>query len=166
MHSSKIKDTNRRFEEGGWVDNLPNLDDIAVKVRPLFNADYSRRLEKLSRNLSMEERQDEKIQMDMQDQLVKETVLLDWRGIDDMPYNKKNVDKVFSDPDFGIFKQAIIYAASVVARQGKASLEDDLKNSSASLNGSSPGAKAASDGTQNSRQAGRSRRGTSKHAPA
>ena len=59
--------------------------------------------------------------------------LLDWRGIVDQdgnpaPYSMELAKKFLTDPQYEKLVEACLIAASVVAEQTKAEIEDDAKN--------------------------------------
>jgi len=128
MKLDEIATVTRNIEQGAWVADLPNLPGVSVKVRGAYNADYSRLLAKLRSEMSPEEIRDPNIQDSLEPQLLHETVLLDWDGIEDTPYSKETAARLLTHPDYAAFRRAVSYAANVVARQGKASLEAARKN--------------------------------------
>jgi hypothetical protein len=65
--------------------------------------------------------------------LVRDTSLLDWRGIENgdgqpEPYSKEAANKYLTDPQYEAFVWACVWAANTVAEQGQAEIEDDAKN--------------------------------------
>lgn len=128
MKLDDLKAITRNIEQGAWVRDLPNLPGVALKVRGTFNADYSRLMAKLMAQRTPEqvgnEEEDEKLEI----QLLHETILVDWSGIEDAPYSPDMALKLLSDPELAVFRGAVRYAGNVVARQGKQSLENDAKN--------------------------------------
>jgi hypothetical protein len=53
------------------------------------------------------------------------TILLDWKGLDDMPCTPENIDKAL---DLRVFRQAVRLASRMVSGRGRENLEDDAKN--------------------------------------
>ena len=133
MRLKEIKAVTRRREDGGWVGELPDLDGIQVRVRAIFNSLWSKETAKARATVSAEEFQSEHFQDELQTHLLRETSLLDWTGVlddegNELPYTIENADKLLTDPDYETFRRAVIYAAQVVASQGKERLEAEIKN--------------------------------------
>lgn len=129
MKISDIKDVNRKVEQGAWVTDLARLPGVAVKVRALWNADFFRLSTELNAGLSEDEQNDPAIQAAHEIRLLSETVLVDWSGIEDADYSPEQAVEFLSDPEMEVFLRAVRYAANVVLERGRASLEDDAKNS-------------------------------------
>lgn len=130
MKLSAIKDAGRNIEQGGWIDDLPHLPGVAVKVRGAFNSDYSKLLAKLRDEADPLQGEDRtKFEEEMQTKLLHQTVLVDWSGIEDAPeYDSETAYQLLTDPDFTIFRRAVVYASSIVATSGRKTLEADAKN--------------------------------------
>lgn len=142
MKLAQIEAVTANVEQGGWVRDLPNLDaDVAVRVRGLGNADYSQMLAKRRSEMSAKEWSDPEAQKEVETDLLVETILVDWEGIDDLPYSKEAAREILSDPRYLTFRRAVTYAATVVAQEGKETLEEDAKNSSPPSDGASRGGK-------------------------
>jgi hypothetical protein len=65
--------------------------------------------------------------------LLRETSLLDWRGIENgtgepLPFSKEVANKYLTDPEYEAFLWACMWAANVVAQQGQDEIEQDAKN--------------------------------------
>jgi hypothetical protein len=128
----KVKDIENRtsrVEGGGWVKNLPNLPGVAVKVRGSNNTEYRRRLGEMVGELSAEERKDKDRLTEIDTVLLAETILVDWEGIDDLEYSPEAAMELLTNPKLALFREAVIFAANVVAHEGRDTLEDDVKNS-------------------------------------
>lgn len=128
MKLSDIKAVTHKIEQGAWVSDLPNLPGISVKVRGYGNSDYRRLLTKLRAGMSAEESNDPFQQEQLDARLLYETILIDWHGIDDMPFSAENAETLLSDPDMAVFRMGVNYAASVVARDGQIIVEEAAKN--------------------------------------
>ncbi|WP_046869358.1 hypothetical protein [Microvirga massiliensis] len=129
MKLSDIRDVTNKIESGGWVGELPNLPGVKVKVRGIFNSDYRRLLAKLRADIPPEKWDDPEIAETIDTQLLHETILVDWHGIEDAEYTPELAKQLLSDPEFAVFRRAVHYAGNIVAAQGKQSLEADAKNS-------------------------------------
>jgi hypothetical protein len=59
--------------------------------------------------------------------------LLDWSGIEDedgkpLPFSKAQAGEYLTNPEHTRFREAAMWAASIVAEQGHAEIEEDAKN--------------------------------------
>jgi hypothetical protein len=130
---SAIKAKNERKEKGAWINELNEIEGVSVKVRGMNNVDYNRRLTEISRDLTPEQRVDPDTQREVQTQLLVETVLLDWKGVEDedgkpLECTPAMALKILSDPDMLIFRTAVIDAAINVTARGIEKLESAAKN--------------------------------------
>lgn len=128
MRLDQIKVVTTRIESGGWVRDLPNLPGVAVKVRGYGNADYRRLLTKLRQGKSVEEINDPDYQDQENARLLRDTILMDWSGIEETPFSPETADMLLSNPEYAVFRSAVMYAGNVVAQQGQETLEADQKN--------------------------------------
>lgn len=142
MKIADLKASGRRIEKGAWVGELPNLPGVEVKVRGAFNSDYNALFAKLAAEYTAEQLKDEAIQTEIDNRLMAETIIEDWRGIDDFPATPENKLAALTDPDLILLKRGINYAANNVATRGREADQDAEKNSPPSSDGSSPGASA------------------------
>jgi len=126
----------KKREEGAWVTDIPDFLDLALKVRGSGNKDWARMEAKLIAAVPRQRRvnglePDERLRINSI--LVRETSLLDWRGIENgtgepLPYSKEAANKYLTDPEYEAFVWACIWAANVVAQQGQDEIEQDAKN--------------------------------------
>jgi hypothetical protein len=126
---AQIKDRNSKIEKGAWVKDLPNLQDlgVAVQVRGYGNSDHLRVTGEEYAKLSEEQRKDKELTYEIDGRLIVQTLLLDWKGIDDLPFNAANAKRAMTDPDLAILRGAIDFATKTVAQNGHETLEADAK---------------------------------------
>jgi hypothetical protein len=124
----EIRETTKKLEDGAWVQDLPNLPGVAIKARGTFNSDYNRLFQKLRNKLNQAELMDDTVNEEIETQLLVETILLDWKGIDDAPFDKAKVADLLREPELAVLRRACVYAGNVVVREGKAELETTTKN--------------------------------------
>lgn len=133
MKLNEIRDVGRRIDQGAWVGDLPNLPGVRVRVRGLFNASYNRLMQKMRNDYTPEQLRDEKVQDTIDINLTLDAILLDWDGIEDeneqVPYSREVAQQLLTDPDMDVFRRAVAYASSIVAREGQDKVKDDVKNS-------------------------------------
>lgn len=133
MKLSNIKRNVAAEKSGRWIDvKLPEFDGVSFKVRGLGNPDYEALKARLFETRSPADREKD-LSADEIAQLLSETILLGWRGIlndDNTPlvFDAATAMKLLTDPDYGDFRSAVIWAAQNVGRDRYASAEQDAKN--------------------------------------
>ncbi len=118
--------------EGAWVGELPFpfLEGVSLRVRQLWNPDYAVLFGELSADLPKDEagKLSAADHEQVTDQCLRDTVLVDWRGIDD-ECNAEAKALVFSGERMReTWRAAIIWSASQVFDTVSASLKADAKN--------------------------------------
>lgn len=108
---------------GIWIKDIPNLDDIELKVRGLtsdeallFKAEKERSAPRSDRlkdgNLKPE------ASFRIFSQMLAEVILIDWKGIEEngkpLKYSKEKARQIFADKNFLPFHDAVVWAAQVV----------------------------------------------------
>lgn len=123
------------IEHGDWVDNLPDMPGIRIKVRGINNADYRKLQARLIREIPRSQRLEGLTPKDedaIMSQLLLETIVLDVEGLEDdngpIPYTRQLGEKLLFDPQFQRFRAAAATAADIVAQRRKAEIKDDAKN--------------------------------------
>lgn len=125
-----------KLEEGDWVDKIPEADGLRLKVRGAENKAWRRMQDKLI-NAVPRKRRINGLEPEDRDritaQLLLNTALLDWDGLhmdgQPIPYSKEKAQELLTDPQWVVFRNAVSYAANVVATQRQADIEDDVGNS-------------------------------------
>lgn len=126
-----------KLEQGDWVENIPEMGDLRLKVRGARNKDWVRMQGVLSdavpRNRKIGGRPIPAEMDRIMTALLRETCLLDWGGLegDDgaaIPYSKDKANELLSDPQYRNFRDAVIWASSVVADVHAADVEEVAKN--------------------------------------
>lgn len=136
MKLSAMKIDSTKQEQGDWVDNIPELLGVRFKTRGMNNKAWRKMSQTLMAAVPRVDRIDG-IGPDHQDringQLLRETAILDWDGIegDDgkpLPYSKEAFAKIWNDPDMQLFRDGALWAASIVAQRRAGNVEADAKN--------------------------------------
>lgn len=126
-----------KAEQGGWVDNIPELEGLRLKVRSANNKDWRKLMGRLIDAVPRRKRVGGRLDPAEQDRItsicLRDACLLDWGGLegDDgkpLAYTKELAEKFLTDPQYGKFRDGVLWAASVVAEQQTADTEDDVKN--------------------------------------
>lgn len=133
MKLSDIKVDTARAEAGEWVSDIPEMEDLRLKVRGTQCADARLMRNRILRGLPMNVRNDpdavffamEKIEPQVQ----AEVILLDWENFGDVPYSKEKAAELLNDPDWVRLHDAVSWAANRVGRQLSAAKEREVGNS-------------------------------------
>lgn len=136
MKLSQLSQNAAAAEAGRWVNHIPELGGLALKVRGLDNADYRRLSAQLASEIPRADRVlgvAPEVTDAMQTRLIVETVLIDWRGLEEddgsvVHYSRDMAMKLLTDPNYRAFRAAVIWAAGVVGDDRLASDEADAKN--------------------------------------
>ena len=144
MKLSTLKVDADKIEAGDWVRNIPEMGDLGLKVRGLQNAQYRRLQAKLLDAVPRSQRQGGRVDPDVMDGIMSScllsTVLLDWDGLEDeagaaVAYSKEQAKTFLTDPIYRRFRDAVVYAATVVGDAEAEGEKADLGNSSRALAG-------------------------------
>ncbi len=127
MKLKNLKVNSARAETGDWVGDLPDMDDLRLKVRGFSNADFgaitAREAAKVTREQREGGRRDGAPLPEVRERIMVkamvETILLDWDGLTDdggapIPYTKETATTLLSDPDCRPFRDAVSLAAARV----------------------------------------------------
>lgn len=136
MELTDIKRNVTAIEGGAWINNIPEMDDLELKVRGKDNADWRRLEAEKYAAVSWAKRvngripQDEMRRVNME--LLLEACLLDWRNVTEhgspVAFSREAAAQILNDPQCEGFADAIVWAASVVARTRATAAEDVAKN--------------------------------------
>lgn len=135
MKLSTLK-TDPRIYEGAWVTELPGLPGLSVKVRPGNNIDAQRAYNQAIASIPRAKRaagldpEDQRVALD---ESILAAVLLDWDGLEDddgnpIPFSGKLARELITQPETEAFREAVMWAATVVREIGIVSLKDAAKN--------------------------------------
>lgn len=113
-----------KFEQGDWVGDIPDMGALRLKVRGIGNTDYRRMQSRLFEAEPRQYKIGGKLPPERQDaitaQCLLHTVLMDWDGLRDekdkpIPYSKDLARDLLTKPEYKRFRDAVAWAASVVA---------------------------------------------------
>lgn len=137
MKLSDVKIDPIRLEQGAWVDNIPELEGLSLKVRGANNKDWRKLQTRLINAVPRKKRVGGQLDPDDQDRIMsivlRDTCLLDWKGLDDeagkpIAFTKELANSYLTDPQYGKFREGVAWAANVVAEQQDAEIAGDVKN--------------------------------------
>jgi hypothetical protein len=118
-----IETLSRNTEQGAWVNTIPNLPGVRLKVRGRHNSDYSRRHLELMTTMNPEGKDDPAIDEQIETILLAETIFLDWNI--DAPKDLDSLKTTLDDKRYVALRRGVIFASNVVATMG---VEGDAKN--------------------------------------
>lgn len=136
----KLKDAKvdtERAEAGAWVENIPDMEGLRLKVRGANNRDWRRLQTKLIQAVPRKRRMSGNLDPDDSDNITNHcllnTCLLDWEGLEDdedkpLPYSKEMATKFMTDPDYRRIRDAVSWAANKIADEGQEDVEADSGN--------------------------------------
>jgi hypothetical protein len=137
MKLTELAVDNDRAENGAWVDDIPELQGLRLKVRSSQNADWRRLQAKLMDAVPRKKRMGGRMDPDEMDRIMGSCLLncclLDWEGLEDdedkpIPFSKQMAQKLLTEPEYRRFRDGVIWAASVVADNTETEREDVAKN--------------------------------------
>lgn len=121
---------------GQWVDDIPGMGDLRIKVRGLQSEAYQNARNRRIRAASREDRTKngltEAAQRRITGEALAETVLLDWDGISDggkkVKYDPKQALEWLTNPAFFRFYDAVVLSAVAVDNEDAYTIEDAAGN--------------------------------------
>jgi hypothetical protein len=137
MKMSELAVDADRQENGAWVDDIPDVQGLRLKVRGSNNADWRRLQAKLMDAVPRKKKIGGRIDPDEQDRVISSCLLncclLDWDGLEDddgkpIPYSKQMAIKLLNEPEYRRFRDSVIWAATVVADNVEVAQQDIAGN--------------------------------------
>ena len=119
-------------EEGAWVDDIPEMGDLRLKVRGANNKAWEKRADAL---IAAVPRQRRIKGLGPEDRnrinaiCARDHGLVDWANLKiggvDVPYSKEKANELLTDPQWINFHNAVIWACNIVGTQIRAEVEED-----------------------------------------
>lgn len=137
MKLSALKTNVAVIEQGRWIDDIPGLPGVRLKVRGLGNADYRRAYDRKVSAVPASRRLRGLLPDDREriiGECLAETVLLDWGGLteDDgatpLAFTAELAGTLLLDPEFDAFRSAVSWAANAVSVEAEADGKVEEKN--------------------------------------
>jgi hypothetical protein len=140
MEIKSFKRDAKAAQDGRWVDDIPNMPGVRLKVRGLscFAATSLRRAKERAVPRDGRERGAIKLKVEQRisREVLHEAILLDWDGLTDkdqpFPYDFEAAGAMLKDPDYDIFAGAVAWAAGIADTEDKEVEDDQSGNSEAS----------------------------------
>lgn len=124
-------------EKGDWVDNIPEMEGVRLKVRGSGNSDWRKLEHRLLAAVPRKKRVGGRLDPDEQDRITSECMfacgLIDWDGFENddgtaLPYSKDVARKLLFEPEYQRYRFGVLWACNVVAEQRNENVEDIAKN--------------------------------------
>jgi hypothetical protein len=137
MKLSNIRVDVVAVEQGGWVDNIPDMEDLRLKTRAEFNDDWRRLYGQLYDALPREQkvgRLDPAVADQLNARCILECGLVGWENFLDeatgepIPFSKEKAAEFLFDKQYRPFLAACLHAARTVAQQAGMKREADAGN--------------------------------------
>lgn len=138
MKLGALKTDLAKVEQGMWIDNIPDMGDLRLKVRPIGNPDYRRVYGQLVDSTPRDKKRggmvtDFDARQSIAGRALADTVLLGWDGLegDDgmpLPYSPAKAKELMLDPEMTAFRDAVSWAATVASEQSIGTAEDNAGN--------------------------------------
>jgi hypothetical protein len=125
-----------KIEQGEWVSDIPDMGDLRLKVRGVNNSDWRLLASQLVAAVPRGKKVSGRVHPDEQDRITSELVLrvglLDWENVTQggqpVPYSKEQARTFLTDPAYRAFRDAALWACTVVGDAAHESVETDAKN--------------------------------------
>lgn len=146
MKISSVAVDPKAIEDGAWVKDLPEMDDLELKCRGqnsmAWRSVFRKEINKLPRNLR---NRPDGLPLAVQDKInnkcLVEAGVVDWKNLelDDgpKPFSKELLAALIGDPSKQIFRDACFVATARVGTEAATADDDLAKNSVTSSDGSS-----------------------------
>lgn len=148
MKISEIQIDPEKLENGAWVKEIPEMEGLELRVRGIGCAEFRKLQAKLFEAIPRSRRLKGRVSQEDQDRILDtclhRVILLDWRGIEDdadqpIAYEKGLALEYLTNPKFKKFREAVVWAASTVAEDDAADVEEAVGNSPPPSAGTSTG---------------------------
>jgi hypothetical protein len=133
MEIKDLKKNSSAISAGQWVDDIPDMGELRLKVRGLSSPAVSALRARKERAVPRKQRNrdgtlKQATAMRISSEILAEIVLIDWEGITDggkpVPYDKALATKWLTDLDYQDFANAGAWAAMLVDRGESDELEE------------------------------------------
>lgn len=137
MDIASIKRNSKLAEDGVWVDDIPGMPGLRLRVRGLSSPTAIATRSRLERGVARKDRNHDgtlkpKASREIAGKILFESVLLDWDGLanegEPQPYDRAVAEELLVDPDYSHFADAVGYAASIVDNGFEGQKDEAAKN--------------------------------------
>lgn len=133
MDISSLKVVADDIENGAWIDEIPEMDDLRLKVRGYSAKAYGEYLQKRLKLLPRSAKARDGSYLPayikpLADEAMLDVILLDWQNLksdgNEVPYSREIAEQFVKNPDLRAFRQAIEWAANAVGKPAGDELAD------------------------------------------
>jgi hypothetical protein len=138
MKLGSLKTDLAKVEQGMWIDNIPDMGDLKLHVRPIGNPDYRRVYGQLVDGTPRDKKRggqvtDFETRQNIAGRALADTVLLGWENLegDDgkpLAYDAAKAKELLLDPEMTAFRDAVAWAATVASEQSIGNAEANAGN--------------------------------------
>lgn len=137
MKISDVKIDATKFEHGAWVDNIPEMGNLRLKVRGINNASWRRLQATMIAAVPRAKKIGGRIDPEEQDRItatcLRKACLLDWENLENddgapIPYSDEVAGKLLTDPATQRFRDAVSWAANTVADEDAEAVKGTVGN--------------------------------------
>ncbi|WP_173087374.1 hypothetical protein [Devosia sp. 1635] len=138
MKLSAIKTDLAKAEQGVWIDNIPDMGELRLKVRPVGNPDYRRVYGQLVDATPRHLKRggiisDQQTKSDISARTLADTVLLDWDGLEGedgkpLKYDPVLAKQLLLNPEYGALRDAVAWAGNVASEETTGTAEANAGN--------------------------------------
>lgn len=149
MDIQSLKRDSSAAQAGQWVDDIPGMGDLRLRVRGLTSPTVIALRSRKERRVPRDQRERDgqikpAVATAIFGEVLHEAVLLEWDGLTDggkpFPFDADLAKQWLTDPDYAYFADAVTWAAQIVDRGRGGDQEYLEKNSKRSSSGKSSGA--------------------------
>ncbi len=127
MDLQGVKVDPSKIEAGDWVENIPEMGDLRLKVRGVNCAAWRGLARKLSEAVPRNKKVGGRISQDEQDKIINACLLnvgvIGWANVttagEPLPYSKDAATKLLADPALQAFRDAALWACTVVGAEAE-----------------------------------------------
>lgn len=126
-----------KLEQGDWVGDIPDMGDLRLKVRGFGNKAADSMTRRLQDAVPRKLKVGGRVAPDEMERILsvvmRECILIDWDHLEGedgkpVPYSKEMAGTLLTDPQYRNFRNAVAWAATVVADERGAAQEEVAKN--------------------------------------
>lgn len=138
MKLGSLKTDLAKVEKGMWIDDIPDMGNLRLHVRPIGNPDYRRVYGQLVDSTPRDKKRgglvtDFETKQQIAGRALADTVLLGWENLegDDgapLAYDVALAKKLLLDPEMTAFRDAVSWAATVAQEQSLGTAEANAGN--------------------------------------
>lgn len=138
MKLSALKTDLAKAAAGVWIDKIPDMGELRLKVRPIGNPDYRRVYGQLVDSTPRSAKRggqivDHDVKADIAARCLADTILVDWEGLEDddggmVDYSPAIAKAILLDPEMGAFRDAVSWAANVAQEETQGVASENVGN--------------------------------------